>query len=157
MEPELLKDLHHTPIHGQGRGSSSSSVVIQSQRKVHSHLWHSWSLQCPRGLPMLFWLWHLEVFAFSTHLVQGLLSPVLSQCWWWLEVKATPGQSLGLCWGCAHGAILVLLRVTAAAPAAPPAGLSLSTGPPLPSPSTALSLQGCSQLTQHRVCPKANP
>lgn len=64
LELELLEDLYHTPIHGQGRGGRSSSVVIQSQTKVHSHPWHSWPLQCPGCLPMLFWLWHLEVFAF---------------------------------------------------------------------------------------------
>lgn len=62
LEAELLEDLHHTPTHGQGRGSSSSSGVIQSQRNVHSYSWHSWPLQCPRCLPTLFWPWHLEIF-----------------------------------------------------------------------------------------------
>lgn len=166
LEPELLEDLYHTPIHGQGRGGRSSSVVIQSQRKVHSHPWHSWPLQCPGCLPTLFWLWRLEVFAVLHSPHPG---PLVTCAVPLLGVAGGKHQARAAR-GCAHGANPGAAPHPGAAPAAPrhhrllqllpscgaPAH-SPGTAPPLPSPSTALSLWVCSQLVQHEVCPKANP
>lgn len=141
LEPELLEDLlledlHHTPIHGQGRGSSSTSAIIQ--RKVHSHSWHSWPLQCLGCLPTLFCFGALRSLPLSTHLVQGLLSLVLGVAGGDAHTRAA--------WGCAHGATSGAaphpgaIRVTG--PAAPPAGLQL----------TALARDLHSHL-QARLCP----
>lgn len=159
LEPELLEDLlledlHHTPIHGQGRGSSSTSAIIQ--RKVHSHSWHSWPLQCLGCLPTLFCFGALKSLPLSTHLVQGLLSLVLGVAGGDAHTRAA--------WGCAHGATPGAAPHPGAIPAAPCHRSSCSsrrapahspgTGPPQPPPSTALSLQVSSHL---QVCPKAKP
>lgn len=101
----------------------------------------------------------LRSLPFSTHLV--LLSLVLSHCLEWLEMNPTPGQCgalLGL-WGsrcqprdsstprCHPG-------VTAGCSSRRAPAHSPRTGPRLPPPSAALSLQVCSQL---EVCPKQTP
>ncbi|XP_058715380.1 uncharacterized protein LOC131589688 [Poecile atricapillus] len=140
----------------------------------------------------------LSSLPFSTHLVQGLWSLVLSHGWEWLGVNPTPGQcgallgvnpTPGQCgallgvaggephtravWGSA-GALLTVPSQGQLHSPVPPRPLcatagcsscsscrapapSPGTGPLLPSPSTALSLQVCSQLMQHKVCPRANP
>lgn len=115
---------------------------------------------------------------FSTRLLQGLSSFVLSRCSNWLEANHRPGQrrapARGHAHGCKPGVQLGTpvppgcpIRSTSPPPAAPFPALARSPGQqelcrrqcwlPGLSLSVGLSLRVCSRHTQHEASPKANP